>query len=102
MSYASTAALSEDSDYLDRVAFCALTEAAGRASDPFTDQLITNGPPFAAQVFGPTIATAPGFADKYDLGGQAAILDLELLAAVQGSWDRIAALYTPKTGGTPA
>lgn len=101
MSYASTAALAADPEYLDRVAFCALGEATTKASDPFTDQLIVNGPRYAAQVFGPAVATAPGFSLKYETGGQAAITDGDLLSAVQSSWDRIAALYTPKTGGTP-
>ena len=101
MSYASAAGLSADPEYLDRVAFCALSEATGKPSDPFTDQLMVNGPHYAAQVFGPSIATAPGFADKYAAGGQQAITDGDLLSAVQASWDRLAALYSPKTGGTP-
>src|SRR5512144_30759 len=101
MSYASSAALAADPEYLARLSFCVLGEATVKPSAPFTDQLIVNGPPFAATVFGPSIATAPGFGEMYETGGQAAISDGDLLSAVQASWDRIAALYTPATGGTP-
>ena len=102
MSYESTAALAADQTYLDRLGFCVLGEAVAKPSDPFVDQIMTNGPAYAASVFGSLVATAPGFGDKYEQGGQALITDGDLLSAVQASWVRVAELHTPNSsGGTP-
>jgi hypothetical protein len=93
MAYADTAALAADPDYQSRLAVCVISEALGKPVDSFTDQLLRTGPQFAAIVFGPTVASAPGFGDKFATGGQAAVTDGDLLSAVQSNWTRVAGLY---------
>lgn len=95
MTFADTAALAADDDYRNRLAACVFTESLGKPGDAFADQIIRQGPTWAASYFGPTVASSPGFGDKYATGGAAAITDADLLSAVQATWDRIAAVNTP-------
>jgi hypothetical protein len=95
MTYSDTAALASDPDYLSRLAACVITESLGRPGDALADAVIGNGPGYAARVFGPTVAAAPGFGDKYAGGGSAAVTDGDLLSAVQAGWDRLAGVYAP-------
>lgn len=99
MTFADTAALAADPDYQSRLAACVVTESLGKPGDSLADAVILNGPQFAARVFGPTVASAPGFGDKYAAGGAAGITDGDLLSAVQASWARLsdvhAAAVTP-------
>jgi hypothetical protein len=93
MAYSDIAALQSDADFNSRLAACVIDEALGKPASYFTDLLLRNSPSFASSVFGPTVASAPGFGDKYSTGGQVEITDQDLLSAVQASWDRLAALY---------
>jgi hypothetical protein len=99
VSFADTAALGADPDYQARLSACVFTEALGKADDSFADTVIKGGPPWAVSVFGPTVASAPGLGEKYATGGQEAVTDGDLLSAVQGSWDRLAGLYSPSPFG---
>jgi hypothetical protein len=101
MTLADTAALATDQEYLARLAACVTTEALGKPSDPFVDQLIRNGPQYGAVIFGPTVASAPGFGDAYATGGQEAVTDGMLLSAVQASWDRLSAVFVPTPPAVP-
>jgi len=101
MTYANISDLAADQEFQARLGACAFQEALGKPADSFTDQLIRNGQAYAGGIFAPSISTAPGFADKYASGGQASIQDLEILAAVQAGWERIADLYAVQTSGTP-
>jgi hypothetical protein len=95
MTFADTAALAADPDYRTRLAACVTTEALGKPDDPLADDVLRNGPGFATAVFGPTVASAPGFGDKYAGGGSAAVTDGDLLSAVQASWVRLSGVYAP-------
>ena len=95
MTYADTAALAADQEYRERLAACVFTEALGRPADAFADEIIKGGPTWAASWFGPTVASSPGFGDKYAAGGAAAVTDGDLLSAVQAEWDRLAGLFAP-------
>jgi hypothetical protein len=95
MTYEDTAALAADPDYGRRLAACVVTESLGKPGDQLADDVIRNGPGFAVNVFGPTVASAPGFGDKYAAGGAAGVTDPDLLSAVQASWERLAAVYAP-------
>ena len=92
MTYQNTADLSADTDYQERLSACLTTEALGRPGDALADQLLRS-PAYGLQAFGPVVASAPGFGDKYAGGGQSAVTDGDLLSAVQASWERIAGLY---------
>jgi hypothetical protein len=95
MTYADTAALAADPDYGSRLAACVVTESLGKPDDALADAVLRNGPGYAVNVFGPTVASAPGFGDKYATGGAAAVTDADLLSAVQASWARLAGVYAP-------
>lgn len=94
MTYQDSANLAADIQYLERLSACVTTEAIPKPADQFVDQVLRN-PGFASQAFAATVAVAPGFGDKFAMGGQSAVTDGDLLSAVQASWDRIAALYLP-------
>jgi len=95
MAFTDIAALAADPGYQSRLAACVFNETLAKPSDYFTDTILRVGPGFAVQAFGPTVASAPGFGDKYTEGGQEAVTDGDLLSAVQANWTRIAALYLP-------
>lgn len=95
MTFQNTADLASDPQYQQRLAACVFTEALGKPSDPFVDQLLRSGPQFASVIFGPTVASSPGFGEKYATGGEAGVTDGDLLSAVQANWARIAGLYAP-------
>ena len=95
MTFADTAALAADTDYRSRLAACVVTESLGKPDDQLADDVLRNGPGFAVNVFGPAVASAPGFGDKYASGGQEAVTDGDLLSAVQGSWARLSDVYAP-------
>ena len=99
MTFSDVADLAADPEYQRRLAACVYSETLAKPSDFFTDQILRTGPGFAAQAFGPTIASSPGFGGLYAEGGQERITDGDLLAAVQFNWSRIAALYTPPAMG---
>jgi hypothetical protein len=94
MTYQNSAELANDPDFQARLAACVATEAYTKPPDEFVDQLLRNAA-WGAIAFGPTVAVAPGFGDKYANGGQESITDGDILSAVQASWGRIAALYLP-------
>lgn len=94
MAFADVAALAIDPDYQARLSACVYTEALAKPGDKFSNQIIKLGPNFATACFGPTVAAAPGLGDLYAGGGQAAVTDGDLLAAVQANWARVAALFT--------
>lgn len=96
MTYQDSANLAADPDYLARLASCVTTEAYAKPSDLFVDQVLRSAG-FGAVAFGPTVAVAPGFGDKYASGGQAMITDGDILSAVQATWLRVSALYLPPT-----
>lgn len=94
MAFQDSANLAQDSNFQARLNSCVVTEAYAKPSDEFVDQILrTTG--WGGIAFGPTVSVAPGFGDLYASGGQEAITDGDLLAAVQASWDKIAALYLP-------
>jgi hypothetical protein len=90
MTYQDTAALGADPEYQQRLSACLTTESLGKTDD-LSDQILRSAA-YGVATFGPVVASAPGFGDKYAGGGQAAVTDADLLSAVQASWDRVAAL----------
>lgn len=93
MSYADSAALSRDADFADRAQACLNTEAQGKPDgDVLAPVILRSASGYGASLFMPFLSTAPGFADAYAAGGQAAIDDSMLLSAVQANWDAVAAL----------
>jgi hypothetical protein len=75
MAYLDVAHLSADADFLARVAACYATET-------LTVNTPTDPGSWAA-MHAWRVAAAPGFGDAYADGGHAAILDEQILAAVQ-------------------
>lgn len=97
MTYADNAALGQDSLFVFRLGAALGVESLGR-SDPLSDTILTQSATASADLFMPAVSSAPGFGDLYAGGGQEAISDGDLLAAVQASWERIAASVA---GDTP-
>ena len=95
MAFTDVAALAADPQYQARLAACVFNETLIKPPGDFTDTILRVGPGFASQAFGPTVASAPGFGDKYAEFGQEGITDGDLLSATQANWDRIAGLYEP-------
>ena len=89
MSYADQQALSADGEFHGRLWACLATEGRGKPDDPLSIYFMPD--PFrGVQLFIPFVATAPGFDAKYTEGGQSAITDGDLLAAVQAAWPDVA------------
>jgi hypothetical protein len=95
MTYQNTADLANDPNYRERLSAAAFTEALGKPGDGLADFILRNPPMVAFNVFGPPVASSPGFGDKFATGGQAAVTDGDLLSAVQANWARLAGLYAP-------
>jgi hypothetical protein len=89
MSYADQAALAADPEFNQRLSSALTTEGRGKVTDPL-GKLIMNSPQHGVVIFQPFVSSAPGFADKYAGGGQAAVTDGDLLSAVQASWADVA------------
>lgn len=85
MSYADQAALGADREFSQRLSSALTTEGRSKITDPL-GKLVMNSPVQGVAVFIPFVSSAPGFADKYAAGGQAAITDGDILSAVQASW----------------
>lgn len=94
MSYAASAALFQDQEFIGRLSACLCTEAQAKPTEDIS-QLILSDTVSGTWRFMPYITTAPGFADAYEAGGQESITDGMLLAAVQSVWSSVAA----STGG---
>lgn len=97
MTYADSAALSEDQQFKDRLGASLNIESLGKPDDPLANRILgtTVG---GWGMFMPFVSSAPGFGDKYAAGGQESITDGDLLSAVQASWARVAAIHTPSNG----
>jgi len=98
MTYKDVADLAVDQEYLRRLTAALVSEAAVKADDALADSIVRN-PGGSSRIFGPLVATAPGFGDKFADGGSESITDGELLAAVQANWDKVAGLTA--VGPTP-
>lgn len=92
MSYEDVANLAKDQDFSARLAAGLTTEAMGKVEDPLGDLILKN-PPVGASMFIPLVSSAPGFGDAYASGGQLAITDGMMLAAIQAAWPRVSNLY---------
>lgn len=95
MTYLNQTLLSRDNDFQDRCGAC-VVEQAKIKNDELASFALQN-PPAATQRFMPFIASEPGFADAYETGGQAGITDGQILSAVQGNWDAVAATFAATT-----
>ena len=93
MTYQSIYELGSDPGFRNRLTAGMTNEASTKVNDSLADQALRN-PDVTATWFMPYISNAPGFADQYATGGQEAIDDAELLAALQASWPKVAALYS--------
>lgn len=89
MSYESQAALGSDHEFNARLSSALTTEGRSKVTDPL-GKLIMNSPMQGVAVFMPFVSSAPGFADKFEAGGQASITDGDMLSAVQASWADVA------------
>ena len=98
MSYADQSALSQDTDFQNRLIACLANESRGKVTDPVA-QVIMSFPTQGGSWFMPFIASAPTFADKFANGGQSTITDGDLLSAVQAVWADVATVHD--LGGTP-
>lgn len=85
MSYESQAGLAVDREFNARLSSALTTEGRAQVTDSL-GKLIMNSPQHGVTIFMPFVSSAPGFADKFQAGGQATIQDLEILSAVQASW----------------
>jgi hypothetical protein len=94
VTYSDQAALSSDPDFSRRLSAALTTEGRSKVTDPL-GKLIMNSPQQGVSVFMPFVSSAPGFADKYGTGGQAAITDGDILSAVQASWADVTIVQTP-------
>jgi hypothetical protein len=92
MSYSDISALGRDVEFARRLAAGLTVEATPKSGDLLADQILRS-PDYGASLFMPLIASAPGFGDKYATGGQEAVTDGDLLAAMQASWSRVTELY---------
>ena len=104
MSYTDIANLDADEAWRTRVGACCFEQAEIFVNDGRADiatlatTVLTKDVPDTLRKH---ISHSPGFADTYASGGQAAILDLDLLAATQAVWPTVAGLLYPGLGGTP-
>ena len=94
MAFKDVAALATDREFSARLAAALAKEALAKPSDYLIDQILTN-PSVGAAWFMPLVSAAPSFDDTYLTGGQLAISDGQILAAVQASWQRVFDLYAP-------
>ena len=85
MSYAGQSLLNSDQNFISRVQSAIVDEARTKVDDSLADAIMAS-PPRGAMMFMPWISSAPGFAGTYQSEGQAAILDADILAAVQAEW----------------
>jgi hypothetical protein len=93
MTYQDNANLAADQQYQKRLAAAVYIEALGKpAGDKLGDVILKSQPYTASSIFGPTVASAPGFGEKYAASGDAGITDGDLLSAIQANWDRLADL----------
>lgn len=91
MSYADQSALSSDPEFNRRTTAALTTEGRAKPADPL-GAMIMRSPQQGVSAFMPWLSSAPGFADKYGSGGQQAISDGDILAAVQANWADVAAV----------
>lgn len=94
MAFKDVADLAVDRDFAARLGAALAKEALAKPSDHLVDQILKN-PSAGAAMFMPLISAAPGFDVKYLTGGQLAIEDNDLVAAIQASWQRVFDLYDP-------
>lgn len=97
MAYQDQANLAADGEFFQRTQACTQEQAAifvndGRADIASLARRVLADPGLASWFSWP-LASAPGFGDKYASGGQAAILDEEVLAAVQAAWPLVAGIH---------
>ena len=111
MSYLSQWRLAADDQFVSR-SRAALTQQAEVFKDDeradiasLATSLLTAENPQETNTFVGLLAAAPGFADKVDEGdgnvNSSLIADDEILAAVQGLWPTVAALFYANDGGPP-
>ena len=96
MSYQDVSSLTADVAFNARLSAALTTEALGK-TDALSDQLLENQPYWGSMIFGPAVAASPGLGEAYATGGQEAITDGTILAAIQAQWDRIATLHPEET-----
>lgn len=89
MSYLDNARLGQDSDFIFRLGAALGVEALAR-TDLLSDKILTQSPNASSDLFMPAVSSAPGFGELYASGGQEAITDEDMLAAVQAAWERVA------------
>lgn len=94
MAYKDVAALATDRDFNARLAAALAREALAKPSDYLVDQILMN-PSVASAWFMPLVSAAPAFDTQYLTGGQLAIDDTQLVAAIQAAWQRVFDLYAP-------
>jgi hypothetical protein len=87
VTYQQIADLAGDTDFQRRLA-SAVTEQAKTRSD-YTALVALRNPVQGSIMFSPFVSTEPGFADAYGDGGQDAVTDGMLLAAVQANWTAV-------------
>lgn len=92
MTYQDAADLARDPIFGQRLGAALAKEAVGKPADYLVDIILKN-PDVGSAYFMPFVASAPGFDQTYDQGGQGLITDAELLSAVQANWQRVYDLY---------
>lgn len=97
MSYRDMSALATDKEFTGRLSSAVCEQAKLKnVADDYVSQAVLRSPEQGAMMFMPFVSTAPGFDDAYAGGGQEAITDNQILAAVQANWDDVAAAWTPR------
>jgi hypothetical protein len=96
MSFLDQAHLAQDSVFAERLGAGLTKEAKPKGSTDLA-ALVMRSPAEGARVFMPFIASSPTFDTMYAEGGQEAITDGDLLAAMQANWDLVEAVYFPPT-----
>lgn len=97
MSFADQSALAANSWFTARLTACATEQAGVFINDARVEyvslarQVLAD--PVAATWFSWPVATAPGLGDTYAGGGQEAIADGDILAAVQAAWPTISFIH---------
>lgn len=95
MSYQAQAELAADQQFAQRITACTSEQAQAFSSDPdaavasLAERILADAGLGLSWFLWP-VATAPGFGDA---GGQGAITDPQLLAAVQALWPTVAAVH---------
>ena len=92
MAFKDVASLAVDREFNARLAAALAKEALAKTSDHLVDQILKN-PSAGSAMFMPLVSAAPGFDDKYLVGGQLSITDNELLSSIQANWQRVFDLY---------